>query len=122
MRRLSLVTALSDKVREEQLVVLDDLTLEQAKTKEMVRVLNALDAGYNLLLVADGADPTVLRSARNIPKLTMLPASLLNTADLLRHRKVVMTQEAVRRTEELWGGDRLRGKRSRDSEVADADA
>ena len=103
MRRLSLVTTLSEKLRDEQLVVLDALALDQPKTKELVRVLDALGAGPSTLLVADGAEPTVLRCASNIPRLTLLPSSLLNTVDLLKHRKVIMTLDAIRRSEELWG-------------------
>jgi ribosomal protein L4 len=53
--------------------------------------------------VADGVDPIVLRAGRNIPKLKMIPAALLNTLDLIRHRKVIMTVDAVRKAEELWG-------------------
>ncbi len=104
MRRQALVITLSDKVRDDGLVVLGNITLDQPKTSEMVKVLAALDAGTSTLLVADGADPSVLRSARNIPRLKMLPASLLNVLDLLNHRKVIMTLEAVRKAEELWGG------------------
>ena len=111
MRRLSLVTALSDKVREGQIVVLEALVLESSKTKEMVRVLEALDAGPAALLVADGAEPSVMRSARNIPRLGRVPASLLNTLDLLKHRKVIMTLDAVRKAEELWGGAAERRRR-----------
>ena len=110
MRRLSLVAMLSDKAREEQLVVLDDLALSRPKTKDMIRILEALETGPSVLLVADGADESVLRCARNIPRLKMLPASLLNTLDLLNHRKVIMTLDAVRRSEELWGGPFVRRK------------
>lgn len=67
MKRLSLVTMLSDKVREDQLVVVDNLELEQPKTKEMVKVLRTLQADSAVLMVADGVDPSVLRCARNIP-------------------------------------------------------
>ena len=108
MRRLSLVTTLSDKVREGEVVVVDELTLEQPKTRELAQVLDALEAGPSALLVADGADPTVLRCAQNIPNLKLLPSSLLNTVDLLNHRKVIITLDAVRRCEEIWGGIRKR--------------
>ena len=110
MRRLSLLAMLSDKAREEHLLILDSLTLGQPKTKEMVRVLDALESGPSVLLVADGADQSVLRCARNIPRVKMLPAALLNTLDLLNHRKVVMTLDAVRKTEEVWGGPFIRRK------------
>ncbi len=112
MKRRSLITMLSDKVREKGLVVLDSLTLDQPKTKEMVGVLDAIGVQPPLLLVADGADKEVLRCARNIPRVKMLPAALLNTVDLLNHRNVVMTQEAVRKAEELWGGPFVRKKQA----------
>ena len=111
MRRLSLVTVLSDKVREDDLVVLENLDLEQARTKEMVGVLDAVGAGPAPLLVADGAGDGVFRAARNIPRLRMLPAALLNTADLLKPGKVVMTQEALRKAEVLWGRPLVRRPR-----------
>jgi len=108
MRRRSLLSMLSEKAREDQLVVVDSLALEQPKTKEMVKVLGALDASPSVLLVADGADKSILRCARNVPRLKTSPAALLNTVDLLKHRKVVMTLDAVRKVEELWGGPFVR--------------
>ena len=108
MRRQSLLAMLSEKAREDQLVVVDSLVLEQPKTKEMVKVLGALGASPSVLLVADGADEFILRCARNVPRLKMSPAALLNTVDLLKHRKVVMTQDAIRKVEELWGGPFVR--------------
>ena len=101
---------LSDKVRSNQLLLVEDFDLEERKTKEVVSVLRALGASFPVLLVADGADETVLRSARNVPKLRMLPAALLNPVDLLNHRSVVMTLAAVRKAEELWGGPFTRRK------------
>ena len=121
MRRQSLVTVLSDKVREDELVVLESLELEQARTKEMVSVLDAVEAGPAPLLVADGARDDVFRAARNIPRLRMMPAALLNTADLLKHRKVVMTQEALRKAEELWGRPLVRRPRPGAAEDGDSD-
>ena len=111
MRRGSLVAMLSDKAGSDQLVVLDELKLDQVKTKDMVSVLHALGAGSSVLLVADGADKSIFRSTRNIPRLKTLPASLLNTVDLLNHRTLVMTLDAVRRVEELWSSEAIRRKR-----------
>ena len=108
MRRQSLVAMLSDKVRSSQLLLVEDLELEERKTKELLSVLNSLGSDSSVLLVADGADEAVLRCARNIPKLKMLPAALLNPVDLLNHKSVVMTLAAVRRAEELWGGPFVR--------------
>lgn len=108
MRRESIKVMLSDKVRERQLVVLDSLELAQPKTRDMAKILDTLNVGPSVLLVGDGASSEVLRAARNIPRLRMLPAALLNTVDLLNARKVVMTQDAVHKVEELWGGPFVR--------------
>jgi large subunit ribosomal protein L4 len=119
MRRLALTTLLSNKLRENQLVVVDNLELDQPKTKEMIGVLAALGVGPSVLLVADGADKATLRSARNIPRVKMLPASLLNTLDLLNHRMVLMTLDAVKKADELWSVAYIRPKRRKSSKDAE---
>jgi large subunit ribosomal protein L4 len=106
MRRLSLVSTLSDKVREGDLIVLESVALESPKTREMVAMIEALGGRTPLLFVADGADETALRAARNVPGLNMAPSRLLNTLQLLRNRTIIMTVDAIRATEELWGGVR----------------
>jgi large subunit ribosomal protein L4 len=73
-------------------------------------VLDALGMSSSVLLVADGADDATLRSANNIPRVKLLPAALLNTRDLLNHRRIVMTLDAVRKAEELWGAPFTRHK------------
>ena len=113
MRRQAIVASLSDKVRNDELIVIDEISVDPPKTSLMAAMLDALDAGPNAILVADGADDGVLRSARNIPGLRTLPASLLNALDLVSHRKVVMTLEAVRKAEALWSGVAKESSRSR---------
>ena len=110
MRRKAMLSVLSDKAREDELVVVDELTPGFAKTREMAKVLAALGMRSSVLLVADGADDATLRSANNIPRVKLLPAALLNTRDLLNHRRVVMTLDAVRKAEELWGAPFTRHK------------
>ena len=121
VRRQSLVAMLSDKLRDDQLVVLDKLLLDAPKTKEVVKLLAALGVGPSVLLVPDGSDTSVLRCARNIPRLKMISASLLNTLDLLNHRTIVMTLDAVRKAESLWGGPLVRrgGSTAADDGAAD---
>ncbi len=104
MRRLALVTAISAKRRDGDLTVLESFAVESPKTREVAGVLSALNAVMPVLLVADGADPEVLRAARNIPRIKMLPASLLNALDLIRHQSIVMTVDAIREAEQRWGG------------------
>ncbi len=113
MRRQALVASLSDKVRNDELIVVDEISFETPKTAHMAAVLEALDVGPNSILVADGSEEGVLKSARNIPGLRMLPASLLNALDLVNHRKVVMTLDAVRRAEALWSGVAEESSRAR---------
>ena len=110
MRRKAMLSVLSDKAREDELVVVDELIPESHKTREMAKVLDALGRRSSVLLVADGADDATLRSANNIPRVKLLPAALLNTRDLLNHRRVVMTLDAVRKVEELWGAPFIRHK------------
>ncbi len=120
MRRLSLVTTLSGMVREGRLVVVDQLTVDQPKTKDMVQVLSALSVGASVLLVADGATQEVLRCAKNIPRVKTVPSSALNTLDLLNHRTIVMTLDAVRGAESLWAGSFVRkAKPNAESDAAD---
>ena len=104
MRRGSLVSALSGKAQEGGIVVVEDFDIAEPKTKAVASTLANLGAGASTLLVADGASKDVLRAARNIPRLNMKPSRTLNTIDLLNHRAVIMTVEAVRNAEALWGG------------------
>ena len=112
MRRESIRIVLSGKVRDRQLLVVENLNLDQPKTKEMAKVLKALSVDSSALVVADGASAEVIRAARNIPRIRTLPAALLNTTELLNARKIVMTLEAVRKAESLWGGAFVRKKAS----------
>ena len=108
MRRAALKSALSSKAREGQLVVVDALRLPEPRTRHMVDVLDALGADGSVLLVGDGTDRAVLRCARNLPNLRMMPAYQLSAGDLLRSRKVVMTLSALREAERIWGGPFVR--------------
>jgi len=103
MRRLALKCVLSTKVAEEQLKVVDELSLESPKTKRMAQILAALGAQPSALVVTAQAEPNVVKSARNLPRIKALPAPLLNVLDLLSHQKLVMTVEAVKTAQAIWG-------------------
>ena len=102
MRRLALRCCLSGKVADEDIIVVDQLALEQPKTKEMVRVLANLGVGASALIVTAEPDTNVYKSARNIPGAKTIPANLLNVVDVLSHRKIVITVAAVKIVEDLW--------------------
>ena len=110
MKRESLRIMLSDKVRAGQLLVVEKLELEEARTREMAKLLAAFKVESSVLLVCDGAEPDVIRAAHNIPRVKTIPANLLNTVDLIHARKVIMTLEAVYKAEQIWGGDFVRRK------------
>jgi large subunit ribosomal protein L4 len=103
VRRLAIRSALSSKVKDENLVVLDKLTLEQPKTKEMVKVLNNLNAERKALVVTQDFDENVALSARNIPGVKFVKADGLNVLDVLNHDKLIITRDAVSRVEEVLG-------------------
>jgi large subunit ribosomal protein L4 len=104
MRKLALVTTLSSKAREGGVIVLEDLNLANAKTKELITVLGAVGAGSSVLLVADGASSDVIRASNNIPRLKAIPSQSLNATDILNFQSIVMTEDAVRNAEAIWGG------------------
>lgn len=107
MRRLALKCVLSSKMAEGELIVIDSFGLEQPNTRRMVQVLEALGVGSSALLVTANSDMNVFKSGRNLDKVDTLPASLLNIVDLLSHRMLLMTVDAVRRVEAIWGQKRV---------------
>ncbi|UCG82264.1 MAG: 50S ribosomal protein L4 [Dehalococcoidia bacterium] len=103
MRRLALKCMLSAKLAEDELKVIDSFGLKQPDTKQMLYILSALGIDSSVLVVTDDPDVNVIKSARNLPKVKTLPATMLNVVDLLSHRKLLMSVEAVRKAEATWG-------------------
>ncbi|MFC1977121.1 50S ribosomal protein L4 [Chloroflexota bacterium] len=103
MRRLALRCVLSSKLRDKELIILEQLKLEQPRTKEMVRILAALGMNSSALIVTSEPEESVVKSARNLPGIKTTPANLLNVVDLFSYKVLLMTVAAVRKAEELWG-------------------
>ena len=103
VRRLALKSALSAKVLEQNFVVLDVLNLDAPKTKDFAAILKALEINKKALFVTAELNENVALSARNIPGVTVLTATGINVLDLLGHEKVVFTQDAVKKVEEVLG-------------------
>ncbi|PJW13558.1 50S ribosomal protein L4 [Geobacillus sp. Manikaran-105] len=101
VRRLAIKSALSSKVLENDIVVLDQLLLEAPKTKEMVKILNNLAVDRKALIVTDELNENVYLSARNIPGVKVVPANGINVLDVLNHDKLVITKAAVEKVEEV---------------------
>lgn len=100
-KRLALKSALSTKCVEEKIIVLDELSLTEVKTKEMVKVLANINAG-KALIVMDGSNTNVMLSARNIPEVKTAAVNTINVYDLLKYNTLVMTKEAVAKIEEVY--------------------
>jgi large subunit ribosomal protein L4 len=103
MRRLAIRTVLSSKVADNELIIVDGLKFSAPKTKEMVGILAALGVQSTALIATNEKDDNLVKSARNVPGVATIPASLLNVANIMSHKNLLMTVDAVRRAEELWG-------------------
>ncbi|KYH35179.1 50S ribosomal protein L4 [Clostridium tepidiprofundi DSM 19306] len=101
VRRLAMKSALSSKVNEEEIIVLESLEMTEPKTKEVVRMLEAFEANKTLIVVAE-KNENVYRSARNIPNVTVLPVNNLNVYDILKYDKFMVTKDAVAKIEEVY--------------------
>ena len=88
MRRVAMLSALTSKVQNDEMVVLDSLTLEAPKTKEVVKMLNAFNAKKTLIITAE-ANEIVYKSARNIEGVAVLPVNNINVYDLLKYSKEI---------------------------------
>lgn len=93
---------LSAKLADNKLIVVDEFKLTEIKTKSVVNVLNNLNATGRTLLVLDQKDDMILKSARNIEKIHVSNADVLNAYELLNNKQVIMTVDAVKKLEEVY--------------------
>ncbi|WP_054251575.1 50S ribosomal protein L4 [Neofamilia massiliensis] len=102
VRRVALKSVLTSKLQEKELIVLDELKLDQAKTKEMVKVLKAINADEKALVVIKRPDENIIRSARNLPTVLTTNANTLNVYDILKYNSLIITKEALEEIEEVF--------------------
>ena len=101
VKRLALKSALSSKVEMGSMIVLDQLKLEQPKTKDIVRILQNLKVDNKALVVIDNRDDNVVKSARNIAGVKPVAVNWLNVYDLLAHNTLIITKDAISKVEEV---------------------
>ncbi|UZW13992.1 50S ribosomal protein L4 [Clostridium pasteurianum] len=101
MRRVAMKSALSSKVAENEIIVLEDLEFEVPKTKEVVKLLNAFNSKKALIVVAE-SNQNVYKSVRNIQGVTVIPANNLNVYDILKYDNFIITKDAVSKIEEVY--------------------
>ncbi|MBI4233457.1 MAG: 50S ribosomal protein L4 [Chloroflexi bacterium] len=118
MRRLAIRSLLSEKARNGEITVVDALDLAAPKTKEMKGVLQALGIQKKCLILLREPQQGVVLSARNLPGVKACPAHVLNTLDLLNYDHLLITEDGVRRVEELWAQERPRRGAKARGEVA----
>ena len=100
-RRLALKSALSYKVIESELIVVDNFNLETNKTKEALKALENLKATKKVLLVVDELTDNIILATRNIKEVVLLEASEINTYDVIAADNMIITEKAVKQIEEV---------------------
>lgn len=102
-KQVALFSALSQKVRDDEIIFIDDIKVSAPKTKEMAAFLNAFKLDKTVLIVMDNADEAVLRACANIKNIKTIPANQINTYDVVANAKIVMSKVAVEQIEEAYG-------------------
>jgi len=107
MRRLAIKSVLSSKVSEEAVKVVENLSFETPKTKELSRILAALNIQSSALIVVEESSNNVLKSALNLNNIKVLPFAQINVLELLSYTTVIVTVPALRNIEKLWRTESL---------------
>lgn len=104
-RRIAIFSALSQKVRDGEMIVIDEIAVAAPKTKEMVKFLNAFKLDKTVLVVMSNADENVRRASANLAKVTTIPVEQINTYDVVKNAKIVISKDAVLALEDVYGAD-----------------
>ena len=102
LKRLAMKSALSSKVKENEIIVLDSLTFAAPKTKDMIKVLENVKAAKKALIVMAEKDENVIKSAANIPGVTTTLVGTLNVYDIVNHTSFIATKDAINKIEEVY--------------------
>jgi len=102
LRRLAMLSALSSKVEEKEIIVLDSINFDAPKTKEMIKFLENVKAAKKTLIVMAEKDENVLKSAANIPGVKTVLVSTMNVYEIIHYTSFIVTKEAVNKIEEVY--------------------
>ncbi len=103
MRREAIKSALSEKVAQDEILVVDSLTLDQPKTKEFATILKNFGLDKRTLVVIAGEDATLLRATHNLNKVTLIDSALINVYDIVVNNKCIITKAALEAIEKAYG-------------------
>ncbi len=102
VRRLALKSVLTSKVQENELILVDNIKMDEAKTKNFVAMLNNIKANKKALVVIADRDENVMRAARNIEGVETAMASMINVYDILKYDSLIITKDALNVIEEVF--------------------
>ena len=102
VKRLAMLSVLSSKVLENEIVVVDELAFEEPKTKDMVKFLSAVNAEKKAIIVTAGKDENVVKSASNIPGVETTYVGRMNVYEILNYTTFIVTKDAVEKIEEVY--------------------
>lgn len=102
LRRLAMKSMLSSKAQENELIVIDEISFEEPKTKKMVKMLEDVKAQKKALIVMADKDENVIRSAANIPGVRTALVGTMNVYEIINHNSLILTKAAVEKIEEVY--------------------
>ena len=102
-KAVALLSALSQKIRDDEVIFVDEIKVAAAKTKEMAAFLKAFKLEKSVLLVMDNSDEAVLKASANIEAISTIAATQINTYDVVKNAKIVISKQAVQQIEEVYG-------------------
>jgi len=105
MKRAAMMSLLSQKVRDERLVVVEDFSIESGKTRDLVEIMSVLTSQERTVLILGDDDPMIKRAGRNIAWMSYLSFNRLRAHDLFYGGRVVVTESAAKKLNEFYGGE-----------------
>lgn len=101
-KRLAFLSAISEKLRSKQLLVVDDFVVDSAKTKLVQSILDNFKMDKSVLLVLDRADSTLMLASRNLPNFELVKSDLVNVYQIVANQNVIVTKQAIKQIEEAY--------------------
>ena len=102
-KEVALFSALSQKIRDNEVFFIDEIKVDAPKTKEIVNFIKAFNFTKSVLIVMDNADEAVLRAANNVQEVTTSSVNQINTYDIVKNDKIVISKKAAKQIEEVYG-------------------
>jgi large subunit ribosomal protein L4 len=97
-----MLSALSAKVQDGEMIIVDEISFEEPKTKEMIKMLDAIKAEKKALIVTAAKDENIVKSAANIQGIRTALVGTMNVYDILNHTSFIVTKEAIEKIEEVY--------------------